>query len=143
METANLNIKKAVQRIRLDDSPDSPVFTLDLTNSSINRKSVPMASAWKLYDDLVCQMGEGEMAPDLAKRVAAVYRHVVTIMLGPGSFETIKEYVTDGEELPDEEITDVLAPLVSYLFTRYGEVVTANRDRAVAKYLEAYEPHKG
>ena len=35
----SINLKKAVRQIRLDDTPESPVYTLDFTHAGISGKS--------------------------------------------------------------------------------------------------------
>lgn len=133
--TASINMRRAVRRIRLDDEPGSPEFMLDLTDAGMQAKAVPMAGACAVYQKAVEDMQAGDLGDGMKRRVAAIYRVIVDVMLGEGAFETILEW-TAGPDEPPENVTMAFAPLIVYLVNEYEAMMTANRNEAVARYLD-------
>lgn len=125
----NLNLKKAIEEIRLDDSPESPVYTLDFTDMGINGKADRMRGCLARFAAAQEAMAEGRSG-----EVAEAFREVVECMLGEQAYAEIVDYVGAGE-VPPEDMTAVMLPLVVYLVDRYGDVLTANDSKVVAQYM--------
>lgn len=133
-----VNLKRAIQEIKLDDSPDSPVYTLDLTDSRI-------ANNVKRFKGMLKELGgikkaldalkkSDEIPLDLRKRIAACYKDIITETLGEKAYKEILEYV-GGENVKAEEVTTALSPLIIYLTGEINEAVRGNNEGAFRKYL--------
>lgn len=126
----NLNLKKAVEEIRLDDSPESPVYTLDFTDMGITGKSERMRECLAGFAELQGKpIDQGS-----AKVIADAYREVITVMLGEDAYGEIVDYVGGGTTAP-EKMNVVLMPLVLWLLDQYNDIVTVNDSRVVQRYL--------
>ena len=131
-----LNMHKAIEKIRLNDEPDSPEFVLDLTDESINRKSVMLAGCYATYTATMNALANGADAVKAKLTLSAIYKQAVIVMLGEEAYKTILEYLRNGTNVREDELTLVMAPLVAYLFERFDDVLTMNQNKAVIKYLE-------
>ena len=127
---------KAIEKIRLNDEPDSPEFVLDLTDESINRKSVMLAGCYATYTATMNALANGADAVKAKLTLSAIYKQAVIVMLGEEAYKTILEYLRNGTNVREDELTLVMAPLVAYLFERFDDVLTMNQNKAVIKYLE-------
>ena len=65
--------------------------------------------------------------------LAEAYETVVTVMLGPDAWSEIVEYIGGGVE--PSRMTVALMPLVLWLLDQYNDIMTANDNRVVLKYL--------
>lgn len=132
-----IGVRKAVRRVRLDDEPGSPEFTLDLTDLGVSGKAERLRALWREYGDVQARLGAaGEGKPEgLLREAAAVYRRVIDEMLGEGAYEAIARYAAGDEGVPTWNVNLALTPVVLYLFRCFDDALTANRDEAVLKYL--------
>ena len=134
-----LHIKQAKQKIALDDTPGSPVFELDLTNQSINEKAPTLAGVFAVYQGIAKDIRFGEEVDEnLAVQVASIYRVIIETLLGRDAYKEILAYIRDGEPIPEEELTSIMAPIVVYLQEQFYSVITANRNIAVMRYLDGF-----
>ncbi len=127
----SINLKKAVRQIRLDDTPESPVYTLDFTNAGISGKSEAMRDALGKFVQLSQGAKDGTLGDGDSEILADAYEAVVGIMLGEEAWPEIVEYIGGG--IAPARMTVVLMPLVLWLLDQY--IMTANDNRVVAKYL--------
>ena len=134
-----INMHKAVRRIKLDDTPESPEFTLDLTDDGMQRKAVAMAGACAVYRKLVQDCESNGITDSIKERMAAIYHVIVDVMLGDGAFDKIMLWTAGGTDVPAHEVTMAFAPLIAYLVDEYDMVLTANKSEAVARYLDGVE----
>lgn len=130
-----INMHKAIREIRLDDSEDSPTFTLDLTDKGMQSKAVAISGCCAVYLNLVKKMKENGITEEISKQLLSVYRVAINVFLGEGSFDVISDWLVDSGSVAPEEMTAAYAPLIEYLFSEYEAVMTANRSSAVEKYL--------
>ncbi len=131
---AVIGVKRAVQEIALDDSPDSPVFTLDLSDKAIARDFERIA---RLYGSMVAlsdgMKSDEDYTVGRQMALASIERKIITAILGEDAYEAIIGYVACGK--PAHECNLILLPLLEYLFAQVKDVVTANDSAAVRKYL--------
>lgn len=132
-----LGLKKAVQEIALDESPNSPVYTLNLTDKGIAKKLYSVATQFGEFQKL----GEGlrnckgdEEAERLFIKTSELYKEVIAGILGDVAYSEIIEYVGCGEDAAN--LNMVLTPLVNYLFVQVFDTLNANDKSAVGKYLQ-------
>ena len=129
----SINLKKALRQIRLDDTPESPVYTLDFTNAGISGKSEAMRAALGKFVQLSQGAKDGTLDDGDSEILADAYEAVVSIMLGEEAWPEIVEYIGGG--IAPARMTVVLMPLVLWLLDQYNDIMTANDNRVVAKYL--------
>ena len=138
---ATIDIKKARQVIRLDDSEGSPEYTLDLTDKGIGRKIDSIRRHYAKYTQLKEKMDaadakrDGEAVDALMHQLAEVYEQIVSEMLGAEAYRDVVGYVGGGEVEP-WEMNAVLTPLVMYLLEQVNDAVTANKNEAIMKYVK-------
>ena len=133
-----IGLKKAVQRIALDESEGSPVYTLDLTDKSISEKLFALVARFKEFQQLgewLRSCEDDERAAWLLDKTAELYEQVISDLLGADAYKEIVEYVGGGEDASN--LNMILTPLVRYLFEQVLGVVHANDEAAVGKYLES------
>lgn len=132
-----LNVHKAIQEIRLDDSSESPVFTLDLTDSSMNEKTPIIAGCYVVYQRIMKDYESGDVDFELTKtKLASIYEQIIELMLGQEAYLEIFEYIRNGKDIEAAEITMAMAPVVEYLLQEFDAVLTANRSKVVQDFLE-------
>lgn len=131
-----IGLRKAIQEIRLNDEPDSPVYTLDLTDDAVNKKVPLLAGAYQVYKRLMEKMNEEGPIEQHCAAVMSLYKYVINLMLGEGAYEEILAYVKNGHDVPDLKLTTTFLPLIAYLFETMTDVLTVNHNAAVIKYLE-------
>ena len=133
-----IGLKRAVEEIRLDESPDSPVYRLDLTDIGIAEKAAKLRANVRRYQDLQARLEAGvadEADMDaLLEELAGVYEVLISLMLGHEAYEEIVAYAANGADIEAKDMNIVLTPLVLYLYEKYNEVLTANNNAAIAKY---------
>lgn len=130
MHETVLNIKRAKQVIRLDGSPDSPRFVLDLTSGAVQQSATVIYNRWRAVDAAAATEDEQ----------AALFRETVSDLLGEEAWGEIRAWITEGDEgLTDYDIALLVAPLANYLIDQVNEVVSLNQSAAFAKYLGAHE----
>ena len=110
-----LGLRKAYETIRLDESPDSPEYVIDLSDAALGEKARVLE--------------EGGRAD-----VSELYRSVIVTMMGEAAYGEIVEYVGGGM-LGAEEVCMALTPLVLYLVELFNATVEANMGAAAARYL--------
>lgn len=130
-----LNLHKAVRKIRLDDSEDSPEFTLDLTDKAMTQKAPVIAGCAAVYSKVVDDMKVEGLTDEISQRLMASYHVTIDAFLGDGAFNAITRWLADDENIPPEAMTAVYAPLMTYLYNEYNEIMTVNRNKAIGHYL--------
>ena len=131
---AVIGVKRAVQEIALDDSPDSPVFTLDLSDKEIARdveRITLLYGSVVAISDVVQSDADYPVGRQMA--LAGIERKIITAILGEEAYREIIGYVACGK--PAHECNMILLPLLEYLFEQVRDVVTANDSAAFRKYL--------
>lgn len=131
-----IGLKKAVRTFALDESEDSPVYTLDLTDKGIAAKLHAVARQQAEFADLgerLRSCKDDEEAERLLAKTAELYEGVISVLLGKKAYEEIVEYVGGGSDASD--VNMALTPLVVYLLSEVVETVAANDLAASAKYL--------
>ena len=121
-----LGLRKAYETIRLDESPDSPEYVIDLSDAALGEKARVLGVAVADADRI---LEEGDRAD-----VSELYRSVIVTMLGEAAYGEIVEYVGGGM-LEAEEVCLALTPLVLYLVELFNATVEANMGAAAARYL--------
>ena len=133
-----VNLKRAIQEIKLDDSPDSPVYILDLTDSKIasnvKRFKGMLEELGGIKNDLDNLKKRDEIPLGIRKRIAACYEDIITETLGSKAYKEILEYA-GGKNVKAEEVTTALSPLIIYLTGEINEAVRGNNEGAFRKYL--------
>lgn len=127
---AILNLMRQKETVKLDDSPDSPEFVYDLSDSRIKALSIPFGQAYRT----ISRFAEGRGGDYAA--LAGAYKEVVTAALGEDAYRAILDYVTCGENNA-EDSTVYMAPVAAYLLARYTDACTLKRMNLAEKYLEA------
>ena len=136
-----MNLHRPIQRIALDDSPDSPVFTLDLTDKGMSDKAVIISGCCQVYLETAKQMKTVGLTDEVAHDMAYTYRIIIDTMLGEGSFDVITDWLSDGNDVEPEQMIAIYSPLVEYLLGEYDSVLTANKNLAAQRYLnDAIDP---
>lgn len=138
-----LGIKKAKQEIRLDDSPDSPVYTLDLTSKSVIKKGKEVYSDFQRNEKILKRIEDGSEDPEDLATMNHFYEKTITTLLGPDAYKEITEFVADGEDVDDCDLIFLITPVVLYLLEQLGDVVTANNSQAVLKYARSKSAASG
>lgn len=133
-----IGLKKAVQRIALDESDESPVYTLDLTDKGVSAKLFSITARFEEFQQLgewlrTCE--SDERAEWLLGKTAELYEQVITDLLGAEAYKEIVEYVGGGEDAAN--LNMVLTPLLRYLFEQVVGVAYAKDGAAIEKYLES------
>ena len=113
-----LNIKRAVEEIRLSDSEDSPVFYLDMTDTEMPKKfNLLMAKKRKydlLQDKIKACKDDAKVIP-LAKECAKEIKGIITICLGEDACKEIVRYIKNGQKIADYKIATYLAVVATAL----------------------------
>ena len=125
---AVLNLMRQKETIRLDYSPESPEFVLDLGDAKLNALSVPFGQAYRT----ISRFAQGKGGDPAA--LAGAYKEVVVAALGEEAYRVILDYVTCGGN-DAEDATVYMAPVVTYLFARYSDACTQKRLNLAEKYL--------
>ena len=133
MET--IGMEKAIREVRLDDSPDSPVFTLDLTDRGALRSIEIMSKSRRTFERHAAAFARGEITDEVIDGLAECTETAVEACFGKGSYARIIEYVSGGAEIDPREMTLVMSKLAAWLFERIENVLGIKRDEAVKKYL--------
>ena len=126
--TVVLNLPKRKHSIKLEDSPNSPQWTFDLTDSEITRLFPIFMEARKI----ILLYSEGKL--DDVAELAGAYREIIVESLGRDAYNAILDYVTDGSN-DAENSTVYLAPVVGHIFKLYSQAMTMRRDRLAEKYI--------
>lgn len=138
-----IGLRKAVQEIKLDDSPDSPVYKLDLTDKSVIRKGKAVYSEFQKNKDALARVEEGSEAQEDIDAMAHVWRSVIESTLGKKAYQEIFDYVTDGQDIEINDALLLITPVVMYLLQELEAVVTANNNSAVLKYARSKSAASG
>lgn len=141
-----LNLKKARQEIKLDDSPDSPVYVLDLTDKSVVNKGKKIYSQFMEHQKEFERIEDGSEEPEDIAFMEGFWRLIISTCLGDKAYQETVDYVkdgADGEGLDDKSILLIITPLVLYLLEQIGEVVSANNNSAVLKYARSKSAASG
>lgn len=139
-----LHLKKAVEEIRLDDSPDSPVYKLDLTDKEVVKNGKKVHADYLKYADVLKRVEDGSESPDDLKVMGDLFESVITTCLGKKAFSEILDYVRDGDEdIPRDDLLLLMTPVVLYLLERINDVTTANNSEAVLKYARSKSAASG
>lgn len=132
-----LGIKQAYKEVRLDDSPDSPVFVIDFTDAGLTKNVTKFRSLlgeMKMVQTELGELGESDKIPaHLKKAIAAAYRKIITEVLGKEAYQEIVGYVGCGK-VSAVEISTLLSPLVTYLCNEIREVIDVRQIDAMQKY---------
>ncbi len=131
----DLGIKKAKTVIRLDDSPESPAFELDLTSTGLAAASEKLAAAHGSYSKALAALKSGAKDAAAMADIAACWREVIEAALGAEACDAIVAYVSDGRDIEEAELVYVLSPVVVYLMGEISQALTANRAKSFEKYL--------
>lgn len=121
-----LGLTKAYETIRLDESPDSPEYAIDLSDAAIGAKEQVLGAALADYERI---LAEGDR-----EELTALYRSVIVAMMGEEAYRDIVAYVGGGV-FGAEQVNLMLTPLVLYLLELFSAAVSANYAAAAAKYL--------
>lgn len=113
-----LNIKRAIEEIRLSDSEDSPVFYLDMTDAEMPKKFNLLMAKKRKYDTLqdkikACK-DDAKVIP-LAKECAKEIKGIITICLGEDACNEIVRYIKNGQKIADYKIASYLAVVATAL----------------------------
>ena len=127
----NIGIKRAVRRIALDESEGSPVFTLDLSDSGVQRAAI---AARDRIDAAQGLMGKSELTDGDRETVAELYTAIVDSLLGAGAMDTIAAYACDGTGKPVSDMLVALTPLILYLAGEIGDMTAKADAKAYARY---------
>lgn len=132
-----LHMGKARQEVALDDSPGSPVFSLDLTDAGMERMVRGFSDASRRFR-AACAGADGSggdgRADALGDAVAGLYRDVICACLGEGAYEATVRYI-GGDGMEPREYNTAIAPLASWCAARVVDVRRANDEAAYALYL--------
>lgn len=123
-----LGVMRQKQVIRLDETPDSPAFALDLSDKKVMELAEPFGKAHEAITGYVRSKGGDKAA------LANAYRTIVESALGPDAYAEILDYVTCGEN-DAENATIYMAPVATYILSRYADACTMKRANLEAKYL--------
>lgn len=114
----DLNIKRAVEEIRLSDSEDSPVFYFDMTDTEMPKKFNQIMNKKKKYDALQAKIkackDDAKVIP-LAKECAKEIKGIITICLGEEACKEIVQYIKNGQKLADYKVVSYLAVVATAL----------------------------
>lgn len=131
-----LGMQKAVERIRLSDDPDSPEFIFDLSDSEMNKKAVNVAGCYVNYEKTMEDIEAGNEPEKQKIRLGYIYKQMIIALLGEDAYKATYDYLRNGFNVPEEELTLAMAPLVGYLMAKFDNVLTVNHNKAVLKYLD-------
>ena len=130
---------RAVETIKLNDEPDSPEFRIDLSDSSINQMSVMLAGCYVNYSETMKAIANGADMVKAKFRLSAIYKQMISTFLGEDAYNTILEYLRNGTDVSEDDLTLIMSPLIEYLFEKFDDVITMHQNKAVLKYLNRGE----
>lgn len=113
-----LNIKRAIEEIRLNDDADSHVFYLDMTDTEMPKKFNEIMLKKRKYDVLQAKIEaceSDEKAVPLAKECAKEIKGIITICLGDDACKEIVRYIKGGAKIADYKIVSYLAVVATAL----------------------------
>ena len=121
----NLNIKRAVEEIRLSDDADSPVFYLDMNDIEMARKYNEMQKKQRKFEVLQGKLaeanGEEDQLVPIAKECATLLKDIITVCLGADACKQIVNYIKGDRRIPDYKITTYLCAVVVALMNLIKE----------------------
>ena len=125
-----VKVARQIRRVRLDESPGSPVYEMDLGLSGISRMQPVLGRAYRTIERFAAGGSDDTAA------LAAAYTDVISAAFGDEACREIVEYASCGRNDP-EDASIYLAPVVKYVFEQYGDAVAAGRRALAEKHLEA------
>lgn len=125
-----IKVSRQVRRVRLDDSPGSPVYEMDLGLSGVSRMQPVLGAAYRVIE----RFARGETVDTAA--LADAYTDVIGAAFGHDACREIVGYVSCGRDDP-EDASIYLAPVVKYVFEQYADAVAEGRRALAEKHLEA------
>lgn len=138
-----IGLKKAAQQIKLDDSPDSPVFTLVLAGEQLGQKMTDMLVYAEEYlranENLQEAVKDGDLDKALAAQVelAEIYEGMVNTMLGANAWDEIVNWISGGASISVGDLVALLSPLIQYLIRTLNDTLGVTRRQAHERYVEA------
>ena len=134
-----IGLRKAVQEIALDDSPDSPVYKMELTDTALGKSAKRIKDILGRVEKVQKKIeeAEGQELPEKVKvAVAEIYKTVIAGCLGDEAYKQIVEYV-GGEGAKAKDLSTLLTPLVVYLCGELSAVMQAHSAAVQSKYVDA------
>ena len=113
-----LNIKRAVEEIRLSNDADSPVFYLDMTDANMPKIANEFEKYYRKFMVLQARINEenvDEVA--CAKEATKLLKQAITVLLGKEACDATLDYIKGGAKLADYNVMSYLARVVAELVT--------------------------
>lgn len=130
-----LNVRQARQEIRLDESEDSPVYTVDLTDSNLIKAAGEIYARFLTIAPIIERMDEEEPSDEDMAAIAEEWEAVIVGVLGQQAYDDVVEYVGGGADRT--QLNFVLAPLALYLIDLLDELINSNLTTARNRYVRA------
>lgn len=132
-----IGLKKTKQEIKIDDSPDSPSFVMDMGATSIWNNAQKLRSLLgdaRKIELLLSEIDEGNqaLADEAVARTNELYETIIDSYLEEGAYRQIVDYVSGGNRA---DALFALAPLISFFTEKTVEVIGELDKGAKERYL--------
>ena len=132
-----IGLKKTKQEIKIDDSPDSPSFVMDMGATSVWSNAQKLHSLLgdaRKIELLLNEIDEENQAltDEAIAKTNALYETIIDSYLEEGAYQKIVDYISGGNRT---DALFALAPLIEFFTQKTVEVIGELDKGAKEKYL--------
>ena len=132
-----IGLKKTKQEIKIDDSPDSPSFVMDMGATSVWSNAQKLQSLLgdaRKIELLLNEIDEENQAltDEAIAKTNALYETIIDSYLEEGAYQKIVDYISGGNRT---DALFALAPLIEFFTQKTVEVIGELDKGAKEKYL--------
>lgn len=132
-----IGLKKTKQEIKIDDSPDSPSFVMDMGATSVWSNAQKLHSLLgdaRKIELLLNEVDEENQAltDEAIAKTNALYEMIIDSYLDEGAYQKIVDYISGGNRT---DALFALAPLIKFFTDKTVEVIGELDKGAKEKYL--------
>ena len=120
-----IGLKKTKQEIKIDDSPDSPSFVMDMGATSVwgnAQKLHSLLGDARKIELLLNEIDEDNqaLADEAVAKTNELYETIIDSYLEEGAYQQIVDYISGGNRT---DALFALAPLISFFTEKTVEVI--------------------
>ena len=132
-----IGLKKTKQEIKIDDSPDSPSFVMDMGATSVwgnAQKLHSLLGDARKIELLLSEIDEDNqaLADEAVAKTNELYETIIDSYLEEGAYQQIVDYISGGNRT---DALFALAPLIEFFTEKTVEVIGELDKGAKEKYL--------